>query len=180
MFRVAYLNVHHTATRYTIIGFVTDSGVTLASFAPKRYISMKNNAAIVSGQQTQFQLVRPGLTKVPGTVSIMSVGKPGWYLRHYGYRLYLEPIANPRNRRMFAKDATFTERGNTFFGGYTAFQSVNYPDYYISFDNWRRLYIRHFARSQVFKKSASFAAITGKRYSSYTCFVLIRSNDWCN
>ena len=42
---------------------------------------MKKNAAIVSGQQTQFQLVRPGLTKAPGTVSIMSVGKPGWYLR---------------------------------------------------------------------------------------------------
>ena len=146
--------------------FFTDSGVTLASFAPKRYISMMNNAAIVSGQQTQFRLVRPGLTKVPGTVSIMSVEKPGWYLRHYGYRLYLEPIANPRNRRLFAKDATFTERANTFFDDFTAFKSVNYPAYYISFNNRRRLYIRRFQNTNVFKESASFAAITGNRYSS--------------
>ena len=155
--------MHHTATRYTIIGFVTDSGVPLASFAPKRYISMKKNAAIVSGQQTQFQLVRPGLTKVPGTVSIMSVGKPGWYLRHYRYRLYLESIANPRNRRSFAKDATFSERINTFFDGFTAFQSVNYPDYYIAFNTWRQLYIRQFQNIKSFKESASFAAITGNR-----------------
>ena len=164
----------------SIIGFAADSGVTLASFATKKYISMKKNAAIVSGQQTQFRLVRPGLTKAPGTVSIMSVGKPGWYLRHYGYRLYLEPISNPRNRRLFAKDATFIERANTFFDGFTAFRSVNYPAYYISFDKWRRLYIRRFQNTKVFKESASFAAITGRRYSSYssyTCFVLIRFND---
>ena len=163
-FYVPYLNVHHTATRYTIIGFVTDSGVTLASFAPKRYISMKNTAAIVSEQQTQFQLVRPGLTKVPGTVSIMSVGKPGWYLCHYGYRLYLEPIANPRNRRLFAKDATFLDRVNAFFYGFLAFKSVNCPAYYISFDKWRRLYIRRYQHTNVFKESASFAAITGNLY----------------
>ena len=141
------------------------------------FISMDGNAAIVGGQQTQFRLVRPGLTKASGTVSIMSVGKPGWYLRHYGYRLFLEPIANPRNRRLFAKDATFTERANTFFRGFTAFKSVNYPAYYISFDKWRRLYIRRFQNTKVFKGTASFAAYTGNMYSSYTCFVLIRSND---
>ena len=149
-----------------MFGFVSDSDVTLASFAPKRYISMDNDVAIVSEQQTQFRLVRPGLTNVPGTVSIMPVVKPGWFLRHYGYRLYLEPSANPRNPGLFAKDATFTERANAFFDGFTAFQSVNYPDYYISFDKWRRLYIRRFENTKVFNQSASFAAITGNRYNA--------------
>ena len=165
LFHVAYVNVHQT--RYTMIDFVADSDVTLASFVPKRYISMDNNAAIVSGQQTQFQLVRPGLTQAPDTVSIMSVAKPGWFLRHYGYRLYLEPIANPRNPGLFAKDSTFTERSDAFLDGFTAFQSVNYPDYYISFDTWQQLSIRRFENTNVFKESASFAAITGNRYIAY-------------
>ena len=132
---------------------------------------MDNNAAIVSEQQTQFRLIRPGLTNAPGTVSIESVGKPGWFLRHFGYRLYLEPSVNPRNPGLFAKDATFTERANAFFDGFTAFQSVNYPDYYISFNPWRQLYILRFQNTKVFKESASFAAITGNRYSSCIYFV---------
>ena len=160
---------HRTCYSFvSIFGFVTGSYVTIASFAPKtkRYISMDNNAAIVSGRQTQFRLVRPGLTKVPGTVSIMSVEKHGWFLRHYSYRLHLEPIANPRDPLLFAEDATFIEHEDAFFDGFTAFQSFNYPDRYISYDNSRRLYIRRFDDTNVFKESASFAAITGNRYIS--------------
>ena len=87
-----------------MIGFVADADVTIASFAPKWYISMDIKsyyAAIVSEQQTQFRLVRPGLTKVPGTVSIMSVEKPGRFLRHNGVILYWQLITNPLNRRSF-------------------------------------------------------------------------------
>ena len=159
-----------------MIGFVTDSDVTLASFATKKYISMKNEGwvkdAIVSEQQTQIRLIRPGLTKANGTVSMIWVENPNWFLldNRYGSsgsQLYWILLADSRQRRVFAKDATFTERADTFLNGYTAFQSVNYPDYYISYDIWRRLYIRRFQSTNSFKECASFAAIrpTGNRYT---------------
>ena len=135
----------------------------IASFAPKWYISMDIKsyyAAIVSEQQTQFRLVRPGLTKAPGTVSIMSVEKPGRFLRHNGVILYWQLIANPLNRRsLLAKATTFTERADAFFDGFTAFESVNYRAYYITFDNRRQLYMRRFQNNNVFKESASFAVV---------------------
>ena len=145
-----------------MIGFVADSDVTLASFVPKLYISIDRYVAIVSEQQTQFRLVRPGLTKAPGTVSIMSVGKPRYFLRHVGYPLFLAPMAHPRHPRTFARDATFIERANTFFDGFTAFKSVNCNNCYISFDKGRRLSIRPFENTKGFKESASFAAIGPK------------------
>ena len=121
-----------------------------------KYIALENNAAIVNEKPMLFKLVRPGLTNDPNTVSIMSAEKPGWYLRHYDYRLYLEPIANPRNAHLFDKDATFTEGENVFFDGFTSFQSVNYPDYYISSNEMQQLFIRPTQDTDSFKKSASF------------------------
>ena len=121
-----------------------------------KYIALENNAAIVSEKPMLFKLVRPGLTNAPNTVSIMSAEKPGWYLRHYSYRLYLEPIANPRNAHIFDIDATFTERENVFFDGFTSFQSVNYPDYYIYSNENQQLLIRRKQGTDSFKKSASF------------------------
>ena len=121
-----------------------------------KYIALENNAAIVSEKPILFKLVRPGLTNAPNTVSIMSAEKPGWYLRHYGYRLYLEPKARPRNAHIFDLDATFTARENVFFDGFTSFQSVNYPDYYISSNEKQQLFIRRTQYTDSFKKSASF------------------------
>ena len=119
-----------------------------------KYIALENNAAILSEKPMLFKLVRPGLTKAPNTVSIMS--KPGWYLRHYSNRLYLEFKFHPRNAHIYAKDATFTERENLFFDGYTSFQSVNKPDYYISSNEKQELLIRLTQDTDSFKKSASF------------------------
>ena len=121
-----------------------------------KYIALENDAAIVNEQPVLFQLVRPGLTNASNTVSMMSVEKPGWYLRHFDFRLYLEPIANPRNAHIFDLDATFTELENVYFDGFTAFQSVNYPEYYISSNEMEELFIRQTQDTDSFKKSASF------------------------
>ena len=125
----------------------------------------------MSTAPSQFRLVRPGLTKTPNTLSIMSVEKPGWYLRHYGYRLFLEPIDNPRNRHIFDKDATFTERVDVFNKGSTSFQSVNYPKYFISRVNNRDLYIQR-PSTGVLKDSASFT-VNASKYV-FCCLI-----TWC-
>ena len=129
------------------------------------YVALKGRSVLMSTAPSKFRLVRPGLTKAPNTVSIMSVKKPGWYLRHYSYRLFLEPIANPRNRHIFRKDATFTERVDVFHKGSTSFQSVNYPKLFISREGNGRLYIRR-PRNDILKECASFTVNASK-----TCFV---------
>ena len=111
-----------------------------------------------------FQLVRPGHTKAANTVSIMSSEKPGWYLRHGGYRVSLSPTFNTDSWRKYA---TFFEHRDTFFDGFTAFRSVNYPVYYISVNN-NLFYIRRFENTALFRESASFLA--GKE--SITSFVM--------
>ena len=109
-----------------------------------------------------FQLVRPGHTKAANTVSIMSSEKPDWYLRHANYRVSLTPAANTD---LWLKDATFIEHPDTFFDGFTAFQSVNYPEYYISVNDRQELYIRRFEDTALFHESASFVA--GKVLSTH-------------
>ena len=127
----------------------------LLNHAQTKYVALNNNAAVMSDTPVQFQLVRLGLTKDANTVSIRSSEKPGWYLRHYSYRLYSESMANPRNPHIFDIDATFFESPN-YFGGFTAFQSVNYPAYYISVNNEQQVFIRR-GEDNSFKQSASFA-----------------------
>ena len=112
----------------------------------------------MSERQTQFQLIRPGLTKNAGTVSLMSFDKPGWYLRHYNGRLYLEPRVNPRNPLQFDSDATFMEHSDTFYDNFVAFESVTNPGYYIAHNESRSIYIRQLNDTSEFHKSASFAA----------------------
>ena len=127
----------------------------LLNYAQTKYVALSNTAAVMSNTPVQFQLVRLGLTKAANTVSIRSSEKPGWYLRHYGYRLYSESMANPRNPHIFNEDATFVERPN-YFGGFTAFQSVNYPAHYLSI-NTQQVFIRQGQNTNSFNESASFA-----------------------
>ena len=162
----------HSLLKSSVTCFLADevterplTEVSLLSHEPTTYVPLKGRSVLMSTAPSKFRLVRPGLTKAPKTVSIMSVEKPGWYLRHYGYRLFLEPIANPRNKHIFRKDATFTERVDVFNKGSTSFQSVNYPKYFISRLRNERLYIRR-PRNNMLKECASFTVNASK-----TCFV---------
>ena len=134
-------------------------------------------AATMKDRPTHFIVVRPGLAKTAGSVSLMSFEKPGWYLRHYNSRLYLEPKTNPRNPQLFDRDASFTEHLNSFYDGYVSFESVNYPGSYITQQGTQGMYIRHLNATSDFKQSASFAAASAnnrrrKRGTSYGKIVL--------
>ena len=130
----------------------------------------------MSTSPSQFRLVRPGLTMAPNTLSIMSVEKPGWYLRHYGYRLFLEPIANPRNQQIFDKDATFTEHEDVFNKGSTSFQSVNYPAFFISRVADQELFIQR-PSTDTLKERASFTVNASK---TVFCFLIMQCVCVCD
>ena len=61
-----------------------------------------------------YILRTPGLTGDDGSVSFESVDHPGFYLRHYSSKLFLEDIRSPRNRHIYKKDATFYIRPNKY------------------------------------------------------------------
>ena len=103
-----------------------------------------------------FQLIRPGLTNDPDTVSMMSFDKPGWYLRNYNGRLYLEPKVNPRNPLQFDSDATFVEHRNTFYDGFLGFESVSSPGYYMVHNGSQGIYLRQSGNTSDFLQRASF------------------------
>lgn len=86
---------------------------------------------LVQSSDEKFMLIVPGLTGASGSVSFMSASKPGYYLRHYSYKLYLEPLEDGRNPQIFKEDATFMPILEA--DGYCRFKSVNYPDRFISY-----------------------------------------------
>ena len=116
----------------------------------------ERKTAIMSDSPTAFVLVRPGLTKAAGSVSMMSFEKPGWYIRHYNGRLYLEPKVNPRSPESFDDDATFMEHPDTFYDGYVAFESANNPGHYMVHNGSEGIYIRQQDGVSDFNQSASF------------------------
>ena len=111
----------------------------------------------MSDRQTVFQLIRPGLTNEPGTVSMMSFDKPGWYLRNYNGRLYLEPKVNPRDPQYFDSNATFVEHKNTFYHGFLGFESVSSPEYYMAQNGSQGIYFRQPGNTTDSLRSSSFA-----------------------
>ena len=97
----------------------------------------------------------PGLTGQEGTVSFESVDNPGYYLRHYGFLIYLEPKNGGRNPAIFDDDATFSIRPSQFYDCYFSFESVNYPGRFIRHQGFR-LKISVNDGSELFKNDASF------------------------
>jgi non-reducing end alpha-L-arabinofuranosidase len=76
-------------------------------------------------------IVRAGLANT-SCLSFESVDKPGQFLRHANYQLYLNTDSGGSS---FAKDATFCPTaGNSGVG--TSFQSVNFPTKYIRHYNY--------------------------------------------
>ena len=65
-------------------------------------------------------------------VSISPANTPDSFARHYNYKLYIEPKANPRNAAIFQNDASFLVCRDCFYTGYDAYQSVNFPGFYLS------------------------------------------------
>ncbi|XP_013413771.1 uncharacterized protein LOC106176090 isoform X2 [Lingula anatina] len=110
--------------------------------------------------QRLFRIITPGLTEQPNTISFESYDHPGYFLRHYGYKLHLEHSSRPRNSHIFAQDSTFFVRENKWFPEYTAYESVNFPGYFIRHSGYR-LQINKLDGSDLFKKDSSFVLNAG-------------------
>ena len=117
------------------------------------------HVAVLGNTSTPFVMRRPGLTNEASTVSIMSLEKPGWYLRHFEESIYLEPKLNPRDSDTFDIDATFYERENVFFEGYVTFVPVNVDDGYIVYNDSGMVSVGSFKDSSEFRERASFAVV---------------------
>ena len=141
-----------------LIHFITVSETVLRGCDSNSFVGYdESKAAIMSDTQTVFQLIRPGLTNEPGTISMMSVEKPGWYLRNYNGRVYLEPKVNPLDPQYFDSNATFVEHQNTFYDGFLGFESVSSPGYYMSHNGTQDIYFRQPENTTESLQNASFA-----------------------
>ncbi|MYT03223.1 MULTISPECIES: alpha-L-arabinofuranosidase B [Streptomyces] len=97
----------------------------------KVVISSINSASPATDKANATWIVRAGLANT-SCLSFESADKPGQYLRHSNYQLYLN---TDNGGSSFAKDATFCPTaGNSGVG--TSFQSANFPTKYIRHYNY--------------------------------------------
>ena len=107
------------------------------SFRPSpnlnQFDSLLISTSVLDDEASKFVLTSPCLD--PSTTmecfSIMSLKKPGWYIRHFGTDLLLESQTNPQNPSSFLKDASFIVRTSPFNGGFKAIESLNLPGCFI-------------------------------------------------
>ena len=109
------------------------------------------NQAVITTEASKLRIVE-GLSGDTGSVSFESTDNPGSFIRHAGYVMWLH--AND-NSDLFKKDASFYPRENAFFGDFVAYESVNFPDYFITDAN-SRLKIVLKEDSDSYKNSASY------------------------
>jgi len=113
-----------------------------------------NNQAYLTKESSEFQhlsVVR-GLCDVAGTVSFESVAKPGWFLRHQGFKMYLHQW---QDRDLYKKDACFFPRYEKYYYDHTAYESVNYPNQFIRHKN-KRLVLNEDDNTSLFQQDASW------------------------
>ena len=100
--------------------------------------------------------LRPGLAGHEGSVSFRSCHDARKYLHHTGFLLYNDDFVNTQ---LFKLDATFTER-ERFYPGTTAYESVNYPNYFIR-HQFFRLRLHTYSAAPLYKKDVSFFEVDG-------------------
>jgi len=114
-----------------------------------------NRALLTSGNPDfqQFRVVN-GICLQFGTISFESVAKPGYYLRHQGFEIYLHKRDDIKSWR-FRNGACFRPRYDEYFKGYTAYESVDWPNYFIRHKD-HILYIDPAEDTDLYKKDASW------------------------
>merc|ERR1712183_1139386 len=100
----------------------------------------------------QHYKIIQGLCNIEGTISFESVANPGNFLRHRGFKIYLDPRDSSD---LYRSDACFFPRYNKYFTGYTAYESVNYPNQFIRHENFILL-LNKDDGSGLFKRGASW------------------------
>jgi len=88
----------------------------------------------------------------------MDANRADWYVRHRGYYLYVDSENQTEDLPLFQADSSFLLHTNTFYSGYYALESVNYPDHYISMlDDDGRLKIALINNTADYYYTASFS-----------------------
>lgn len=96
-----------------------------------------NKMGFAANDSTPFMLVpclAKSLSKSPPCVSFMSVNQPGFFARHQNYVLYLHSAATQSDVALFYKDASFMIIADKFVSGAVSFQSFNFPNFAIQFN----------------------------------------------
>ena len=102
--------------KYLIYNLYTDPNAVFSSFNfPNRRMGIEHNdqgylTKIHPGLQN-FKVV-PGISGVPGTISFESIARPGHFLRHSNYLMWLHKY---QNTDLYKKDASFYPRYNKYF-----------------------------------------------------------------
>ena len=109
-------------------------------------------AYIQASSGYKWILVSPGLTGQPGTVSFRGCLDATKYLRHSGFVLWEHPYDSSL---LYKKDATYFMHKNKWFNGYDAYESINFPLYFIR-HQYYRLKISDYDGSHLFKLDGSF------------------------
>ncbi|MFC5906540.1 alpha-L-arabinofuranosidase B [Streptacidiphilus monticola] len=132
----------------------TSDYVTHDDADDKVVISAVSSASSSTLKADASWIVRAGLAN-SSCLTFESANKPGQFLRHYNYELYLSADDGGSS---FAQDATFCPTtGNSGTG--KSFQSVNYPTKYLRHYNYT-VYIASNGGSNSWDSSTSWAADT--------------------
>lgn len=124
---------------------------TIQSFnLPNYSFGVTGDAAYIKQNEDSWVVISPGLAGHIGSVSFRACYNATKYLRHSNFLLWEYPYGP-----LYKKDATFTVRKNKFFPGTDAYESVNYPGYFIRHQSYR-LKISNYDGTQLYKNDASF------------------------
>ena len=88
--------------------------------------------------------------------SLVDANHQDRYVRHYGYFLRVDPESSPLNAPVFDLDSSFILHADTFYPGYYALESVNYPNHYIQSQDDGRLKIAPQQDTVAYRDTASF------------------------
>jgi len=129
-------------------------------------------SANVQGATTFMMVPCRALTTVPDSprrrcVSLMDANRADWYVRHRGYYLYVHSENQTEDLPLFQADSSFLLHTNTFYSGYYALESVNYPDYYIKPHVNGRLKITRKSQTTDYYDTASFRIYYSNSSSEY-------------
>ena len=87
----------------------------------------------------------------------MDASRPDWYVRQSSSYLHVEPESSAPDVPQYQQDASFIVHVDSFYPGYYALESLNFPDNYMSLQDDGDLWIERDAYTTAYIKSASFA-----------------------
>ena len=92
----------------------------------------------------------------PRCFSLVDTNRPGWYVRHRGFFLYVDPEPES-GLQLFDIDSSFIFHSDTFYPGYHALESLNFPDWYVQPLNYNgRLSVTMGTDTDEYHSTASF------------------------